>query len=109
MEPKEGESFDQEYVGSLIDVDDQHLYALGKLHKKTLQPKKKWIGMFDAETFINDWRNNCITERSLQIRDKRFFHDPLMCRGDFQPGEGMVNVDEVSSNIRHGHYLFSSK
>lgn len=34
-----------------------------------------------------------------------------MCRGDFQPGTRgeAMNTDEVSSNIRHGHYLFSSK
>ena len=46
--PKEGESFDQKYVGDLIDPDDMENYATGKLHKKTLQPKVDYLKVLEV-------------------------------------------------------------
>jgi exonuclease-1 len=44
FEPKEGETFDQHFVGDLIDPDDMEDYANGQINKKTLQPYEKYIG-----------------------------------------------------------------
>jgi len=99
-EPKEGETFDQEYVGALIDEDDQENYSVGNIHKKTLQPKTFYINIFDNETFLNDWRNNCISERSFRCTDMKFFDDDATNTGD---------QSAIGSNIRHGLYAYSSK
>ena len=84
----------------MIDPDDQENYSVGNIHKKTLQPKTKYIGIFDSETFLNDWRNNCISERSFRCTDLSFFNDESVETGD---------QSKIGSNIRHGLYAYSSK
>lgn len=73
--PAEGESFDQEFVGPLIDPDDQENYALGRVNKKTLQPLSKHLHVFDLEYFKADWKDNSLTERSFRCVDLSFFED----------------------------------
>ena len=55
--------------------------------------------IFDQESFLNDWRNNCISERSFRCTDMKFF-DESAETGD---------QSAIGSNIRHGLYAYSSK
>lgn len=108
-QPKEGETFDQKYVGSLIDPDDQENYALGKIHKKTLQPIDKYIDMFDIDLCRRDYKDNCISERSFRCTDLSFFDDNRLF-WEAKNKEGNIGDQNVQgTSMRHGIYAYSSK
>lgn len=91
----------------MIDSDDQYDYAIGRIHKKTLQPKQKHIGMFDVENFMSDWNNNCINDRSFRCLDLAFFDD---YEGELDNEDGVGDDMALGSGIvRHGIYVNSSK
>lgn len=73
--PAEGETFDQKYVGALIDPDDCENYAKGKIHKKTLQPLELYMHTFDLERMKRDWKDNAISDSSFRCKDLSFFDD----------------------------------
>ena len=59
------------------------------------------------DTFLRDWKDNCITERSFQCLDNSFFEDVNKPFQLVEGADGEQNI--VSNNIRHGIYAKSSK
>jgi hypothetical protein len=51
------------------------------------------------EHFLADWRDNCITDRSLICKDHTFFDEMSEGAGDTYG----------TTNVRHGVYAYSSK
>lgn len=105
-EPKDGEEFDQKYVGDLIDPEDQENYANGKVSIKTLQPVEKYLHVFDMEHLLKEWKVNNINDRSFRCTDPAFFDD----NADFwQKNQKLGESDQPNQGIRHGVYAQSSK
>ena len=55
--------------------------------------------IFDMDHFLADWRDNCITDKSLICKDMNFFDELTEGAGDTYG----------TTNVRHGLYAFSSK
>jgi RNA polymerase-binding transcription factor DksA len=51
------------------------------------------------EHFLGDWRDNCITDKSLICKDHTFFDELTEGAGDTYG----------TTNVRHGLYAYSSK
>jgi hypothetical protein len=85
----------------LIDPDDCEGYALGKLHKKTLQPLPRFIHQFDIKKFFQDWSNNNINDRSFKnVKGEEF---------NAESHNDGVDSGVIGSILRHGTYAYSSK
>ena len=60
---------DIKFLGEMLYAEDVEQYVLGKLNKKTLKLKPRYINMIDIDILLNDWKYNCLSEKSIIVRD----------------------------------------
>ena len=84
-------------------------YGTGRSHKKTLQPRRSRINVFDLEFFLRDWQGNSISERSFRCLDLSFFDDTPACMQDDKNANSTGDQNNMDLSLRHGKYLYSSK
>lgn len=83
------------------------------INARTLQPKKKYIDVFDYSIFLHDWKHNRINGKSFIITDDDLFFEEHMPSwkqdpvGNSQKDGASVHAAQVSN--RYGLYAYSSK
>ena len=84
-------------------------FGLGKLNKKTLQPRRKRLDVFDMEYFLKDWETNNISDRSFRCKDLTFYDDSPPVQGNSKNVNSCGDENNIDLGDRHGVYLYSSK
>lgn len=83
-------------------------YGTGKIHQRTLQPRRSRLDVFNLEHFLRDWETNNISDGSFRCMDLSFFDDtPAGIVNSNANSTGDQNIMDMSD--RHGTYLYSSK